>query len=85
MKINSKFLTADVRLTRISLKDGKIEMSGLVKEFMPIEIEVTFADVRATAQLLKDELRLVPRRALERVRERVPFFGGKRAANDSAG
>ena len=80
MKINSKFLTADVRLTSISLKNGKIEMSGLVKEFMPIEIEVSFADVRATAQLVGAELRRVPRRAIERVRARVPFFGGRAAS-----
>jgi aspartyl/asparaginyl-tRNA synthetase len=85
VKINSKFLTADVRLTRISLKDGKIEMSGLVKEFMPIEIEVTFADVRATARLVRDELRQVPRRAIERVKARVPFFGGKGATREPTG
>ena len=63
MKIISKFLTADVRLTRISLKAGKIEMTDVVKEFMPIEIEVSFADVRATAKLVGEELKQVPRRA----------------------
>lgn len=83
MKIVSKFLTADVRLTRISLKDGKIEMTGLVKEFMPIEIEVTLADVHATARLVGAELLQVPRRALERVKARVPFFGGR--AGEAAG
>ncbi|MCC7109043.1 MAG: hypothetical protein IT382_07135 [Deltaproteobacteria bacterium] len=77
MKIVSKFLTADVRLTRISLKGGKIEMTGLVKEFMPIEIEVSLSDVRATAKLVGDELKQVPRRALDKVRARVPFFGGR--------
>lgn len=83
MKIISKFLTADVRLTRISLNKGKIEMSGMVKEFMPIEIEVSFADVRATAKLVGDELKQVPRRALERVKARVPFFGGASGARES--
>lgn len=85
MKIASKFLTADVRLTRISLKDGKIEMSGLVKEFMPIEIEVSYADVRATAKLVGDELKQVPRRALDKVRARLPFFGGRDAAREPVG
>lgn len=85
MKINSKFLTADVRLTRISLKDGKIEMSGLVKEFMPIEIEVSFSDVRATAKLVGEELKQVPRRALERVKARVPFFGGRAGEGERVG
>ena len=85
MKINSKFLTADVRLTRISLKGGKIEMTGLVKEFMPIEIEVTLADVRATARLVGAELKQVPRRALARVKARVPFFGGKAGEGESIG
>ncbi|OGQ11128.1 MAG: hypothetical protein A2138_20895 [Deltaproteobacteria bacterium RBG_16_71_12] len=85
MKIISKFLTADVRLTRISLKAGKIEMTGVVKEFMPIEIEVSFADVRATAKLVGEELKQVPRRALARVKARVPFFGGGGRAGETPG
>ena len=84
MKIISKFLTADVRLTRISIKEGKIEMTGVVKEFMPIEIEVSFADVRATAKLVGAELKQVRRRALERVKARMPFFGGRGGASESA-
>lgn len=82
MKIVSKFLTADVRLTRISLKGGKIEMTGLVKEFMPIEIEVSLSDVRATAKLVGDELKQVPRRALDKVRARLPFFGARDASRE---
>ncbi|MBV6492522.1 MAG: hypothetical protein LDLANPLL_00516 [Turneriella sp.] len=44
MKVTSKFLTGDVRVTTIEPVGDKIRISGLIKETFPIEIELTSAD-----------------------------------------
>ncbi len=52
MKVISKFLTADVRITAVAYKDGQLEVQGLVKEFMPMTVQVGFDDLREMLQLV---------------------------------
>lgn len=76
MKITSKFLTADVQLTRLTLRNGKIEMSGMVKGFMPIEIEASAADLRLVLSLAKREFPALRAHAVSFLKDRVPFLRG---------
>ena len=57
MKIISKFLTAEVRLTSLELRGRTVVLQGLVKEFMPMTVEVDWADVSAFWRLAAGPLR----------------------------
>jgi len=46
MRVVSKFLTADVRIVRVTLAGRKMVVEGLVKEFMPMTVEMSPADAR---------------------------------------
>lgn len=52
MRIESKFLTADVRLTGARFENRKLVTEGLLKEFMPVVVEMEAADMRLMARLL---------------------------------
>lgn len=56
MRIESKFMTADVRLTTARLEGNKLVTEGLVKEFMPVKMEMDPQDVRLLLRLLLDPL-----------------------------
>ncbi len=71
MKIVSKFLTADVRMTRLTLRGRTVVLEGLVKEFMPMTVEVDAADVRAFLAVAAVPLRDVVARRLTRLRDRL--------------
>ncbi len=62
MKIVSKFLTADMRVTSVRLQGRSIVVEGLVKEFMPMTVEIDAADVREFARVLVEPLRARLRR-----------------------
>jgi hypothetical protein len=85
MKITSKFLTADVKLTRLSLRGGRVEMSGLVKGFMPIEIEAGPEDVRHVLSLFRAELPALRKRARGFVVDRFHAWRGVRGPQDTHG
>lgn len=73
MKIISKFLTADVRLTQVELRGRTVVMQGLVKEFMPMTVEVEVADLKTLAQLVAVPLKAELRRRLEPLARRLPI------------
>ena len=62
MKIVSKFLTADMRVTSVRLQGRSIVVEGLVKELMPMTVEIDAADVREFARVLVEPLRARLRR-----------------------
>lgn len=51
MRVVSKFLTADVRLIKMSLAGRKLVVEGTVKEMMPMTVELSLEDVRASVRL----------------------------------
>lgn len=63
MRVISKFLTADVRLNKMSLATGKLVIEGSIKEMMPMTVELGFDDVRESVRLGRGMLAelLVPR------------------------
>jgi len=46
VKVISKFLTADVRLVRVRLAGRTMIVEGLVKELMPMTVELSPSDIR---------------------------------------
>jgi hypothetical protein len=69
MRVVSKFLTADVQITRVGLAGGKLVMEGMVKGFMPMTVELGPGDVTGMARVLSRPLReLVAARLPERLR-----------------
>ncbi|MBI4613822.1 MAG: hypothetical protein HY720_09450 [Planctomycetes bacterium] len=50
MKITSKFLTAEARIMSAKIEKRKLVIEGLVKEFMPMTIEIGGKDL---AELLR--------------------------------
>lgn len=65
MRVVSKMLTADVRVVRVALEDGKMVMEGMVKEIMPMRVEMTRADVAEMLRVASLPLR-------ERLAARLP-------------
>ncbi len=49
MHIASKFLTAPIRVTGIRWKDGKLLVEGLIKDYLPMTVEMGLPDVRDAA------------------------------------
>lgn len=52
MKVVSKFLTGDVRVTAVESTVETLKISGLIKETFPIEIELESSDFRDMIPLL---------------------------------
>lgn len=46
MRIESKFLTADVRITSVSIEAGRLVSEGLVKEALPVRVKVGLGDLK---------------------------------------
>ncbi len=46
MRIESKFLTANVRITNVSVKDGRLAIEGLVKNALPVKVKVDLDDLK---------------------------------------
>lgn len=67
MRVESKFLTADARITSVTVKDRSVIMEALVKEFMPMKVEMSPADFKQVAKLMAEPL-------LNRVEGRMPKF-----------
>lgn len=44
MKVISKFLTAEVRIVRVHVQSRRLVVEGVVKELMPMRVEVSPAD-----------------------------------------
>ena len=67
MRVVSKFLTADVRIVRATLQGRRLVVEGVVKEMMPMTVEMDAADgpkmIGALVQPLREKLaeRLPPR------------------------
>ena len=69
MRVVSKFLTADVQITRVGLAGGKLVVEGMVKGFMPMTVELGPGDVTGMARVLSRPLReLVAARMPDRLR-----------------
>ena len=67
MKVISKFLTAEVRITKVTLAGRKIVVEGMVKELLPMTVELAADDIRtmvlaATAPLRERLARRLPGR-----------------------
>jgi hypothetical protein len=65
VRVVSKSLTADVRLTRVAWTGSKLLVEGMVKEIMPMTVELAPADLARMARLLAAPL-------ATRVAERLP-------------
>lgn len=52
MKVASKFLTGDVRVHSVESVDGRLKVSGLIKETYPIEVELDAQDFRDMLSLM---------------------------------
>jgi len=57
MRVVSKFLTAEVRVTKLSLEGRKLRVEGLVKDFMPMTVELSPADAAQLLALAAEPLR----------------------------
>ncbi len=57
MKIISKFLTAEMRVTSVRLERRTVVMEGIVKEFMPMTVEIDASDIRELIRVLAQPLR----------------------------
>ena len=44
MRVVSKFLTADVRITRVAIEGRKVVIEGMVKQMLPMTVELAPAD-----------------------------------------
>ncbi len=60
MRVVSKMLTADVRIVSVRLEGRKVVVEGMVKEIMPMTVEMQPADLapffRAVAAPLREKL-----------------------------
>ena len=65
MKVISKFLTAEVRITKVTLAGRKIVVEGMVKELLPMTVELSADDVRTMVLAVAAPLR-------ERLAQRLP-------------
>ncbi len=65
MRVVSKFMTADVRIVRVTYEDGQIVVEGMVKEFMPMTVKMGPSDVAEMAMAVSRPLR-------ERLASRLP-------------
>ncbi len=73
MRVESKFLTADVRITAVSLKERHVVVEGLVKEFMPMTVYVGLDDLRLMAHVLLQPVRdRIERYIPKPLRSRLP-------------
>jgi len=52
MKVVSKFLTGDVRITAIESKGETLKITGLIKDTFPMEIELAGSDFRDMLPLM---------------------------------
>jgi hypothetical protein len=52
MKVESKFLTAEVQITGAELSARRVVIDGLVKGFMPMKVIVDGNDLKRLIQLL---------------------------------
>lgn len=63
MRVVSKFLTADVRITRVAFEGRKVVIEGLVKQMLPMTVQLEPADalemLRAVAAPLRRRLAAV--------------------------
>ena len=61
MRVESKFLTADVRIVSVQLHGRRLVVEGLVKGFLPMRVEVGPEDLRVLLEPLRQRLhRLLP-------------------------
>lgn len=65
MKVVSKFLTADVRIVRVRLAGRTMILEGLVKELMPMTVELAPSDLR-------EMLRVASAPVRARIAKRLP-------------
>ena len=65
MKVISKFLTAEVRIVRVRLAGRTMVVEGLVKELMPMTVELTPRDLREMLRVASGPVR-------ERIARRLP-------------
>jgi hypothetical protein len=73
MRVVSKFLTADVRVVSVRLEGRKVVVEGVVKEMMPMTVEMDVGDAGQMALALVGPLRDRIRRLLPaRLRALVP-------------
>ena len=57
MKVISKFLTADMRITAVAFEGKKVVLKGLLKNFMPMTVEVDLHDVVQLLRVVSEPLR----------------------------
>lgn len=67
MNIVSKFLTAEARITSVTYRNGSIVVEALVKEFMPMTVEMTRADLKVATKMLAEPV-------FSRIEPRLPRF-----------
>ena len=65
MRIESKFMKANVRITSVALVDGKLVTEGMIKKALPVRVEMTVEDVRDFVQAIVGPLR-------QRLADRLP-------------
>lgn len=72
MKVVSKLMTADVRMVRVRLDGRRLVLEGVVKEIMPMTVELEPRDVIAFASAVTRPLRAsIASRLPEPLRSRV--------------
>ncbi|MBT3221408.1 MAG: hypothetical protein HN348_20175, partial [Proteobacteria bacterium] len=52
MRIKSKYMTANMRITNVRREGKDLVVEGLVKEFMPMVVKVDFDDVKAMSKVM---------------------------------
>lgn len=57
MRVVSKFLTADVRIVRVSLAGRTMVVEGVVKEIMPMTVELSPGDLREMLRAASEPVR----------------------------
>ncbi|MCZ7680781.1 MAG: hypothetical protein M5U28_19215 [Sandaracinaceae bacterium] len=57
MKVVSKFLTAEVRIVRVAIEGRQLVVEGMVKEIMPMRVEMGLDDAKLMARALVAGLR----------------------------